>query len=293
MRRIVLTVFLIGGPALAQATPVTQFQEVGGFDEEAPRKDFSDVVSDKIVSAMVREHQGILVAHMRQQINSMSELLKLPRTTREKLMLAAKGAAKQQAADQRATFAEFVRESVTGNTFSVNDIPIRTDKEAPDNKQLTADARPDCAIGIVVNTGQLLMTTKEKNGVRGLSGHDGGLTELWEQAIWTTALESLTTPEQRKEYSEHETTLLRKHVGDLITAMFAYELRLTETDRAKLHQWVIEQMQGVPKTSLVGGRRLVISNATSRFKLTSLEQSFGPDLARLLRMKMIASNRAW
>ena len=86
MRRIVLTVFLIGGPALAQATPVTQFQEVGGFDEEAPRKDFSDVVSDKIVSAMVREHQGILVAHMRQQINSMSELLKLPRTTRDCLL---------------------------------------------------------------------------------------------------------------------------------------------------------------------------------------------------------------
>ena len=115
----------------------------------------------------------------------------------------------------------------------------------------------------------------------------------WDDASLRRLGDPGDSPEQRKEYSEHETTLLRKHVGDLITAMFAYELRLTETDRAKLHQWVIEQMQGVPKTSLVGGRRLVISNATSRFKLTSLEQSFGPDLARLLRMKMIASNRAW
>ena len=199
----------------------------------------SQAIANFLNAEIVRELKEIAQVDLMIRIETMKQLFHLSEQKTKTLEVAAKGAASRYAE----TFSKNV--ALSADDLSSNsDLPRMTDGTVTlNNKQLkfpgfaTPQPTPITKIEIVIKESWLWLHIQRPSSGTGMS-NQGGLDDLFSQAIWKNAIDKALTPGQLKELERYRQKQIADAASSLYLSYLTVHLQLSEQQRLPVRNWL-------------------------------------------------------
>ncbi len=203
-------------------------QDAGGENAASPSLDFlqQEIVQDLETAARV---------NLMFRVKIMTDLFDLSTKETETLAIAAKGAASRYASD----FGDKIKlnlgdfSDILPGVVTINGREVRI----PENDKPIEDALAILSIEITINDEDVWLRLQSIDSTSG-NGQDGGLKDLFDQAVWQTSVNKFLTPDQVKRLDRY----YQDKIADVCTAQLLnymeLYLLLSEQQSEQVQEWI-------------------------------------------------------
>ncbi len=203
-------------------------QDAGDENAASPSLDFlqQEIIQDLETAARV---------NLMLRVKTMTDLFDLSTKETETLVIAAKGAASRYASD----FGDKIElnlgdfSDILPGVVTINGREVRI----PENDKPIEDALALLSIEITINDEDVWLRLQSIDSTSG-NGQDGGLKDLFDQAVWQTSVNKFLTPDQVERLDRY----YQDKIADACTAQLLnymeLHLLLSEQQSEQVQEWI-------------------------------------------------------